>query len=376
MIKYLGSKRLLVPAIVAAARALPGARTGLDLFAGTTRVAQGWKAAGLRVHANDTASYSEVLARCYIETDGGAIRAKDVRQLLDHLQSVPPRAGYLTDTFCKLSRYFHPKNGARIDAIRAEIDALDLGPAMRAIALTSLLEAADRVDSTTGLQMAYLKEWAPRALGDLELRPPHLLDGWGSVSRDDANLLVRRMKEVDCAYIDPPYNQHSFYRNYHVWETLVRNDAPEVYGVACKRLDCRGHRSAYNSRRTFQETLRDLFEHLRSCWVILSCSSEGYLDPDDAPALLRRWGGVVGIEIDSKRYVGAQIGIHNLRGEKVGQVSHLRNREYLFLAGEDRRALRSAAAAAAEAVRADGRRARILRQNRRSGRPPRDLQVP
>jgi hypothetical protein len=31
--------------------------------------------------------------------------------------------------------------------------------------------------------------------------------------------------------------------------------------------------------------------------------------------------------------VGAQIGIYNPQGEKVGRVSHLRNREYLFLAG-------------------------------------------
>ena len=34
---------------------------------------------------------------------------------------------------------------------------------------------------------------------------------------------------------------------------------------------------------------------------------------------------------DYKRYVGAQIGIHNPHGEKVGEVSHLRNREFLFV---------------------------------------------
>jgi hypothetical protein len=33
--------------------------------------------------------------------------------------------------------------------------------------------------------------------------------------------------------------------------------------------------------------------------------------------------------------VGAQIGIHNPKGEKVGTVSHLTNREYLFVAGPD-----------------------------------------
>ena len=37
------------------------------------------------------------------------------------------------------------------------------------------MEAADRVDSTVGLQMAYLKQWAPRAYNDLALRLPVLL---------------------------------------------------------------------------------------------------------------------------------------------------------------------------------------------------------
>ena len=46
----------------------------------------------------------------------------------------------------------------------------------------------------------------------------------------------------------PPYNQHRYFTNYHVWETLVRWDAPAHYGVACKRVDARDEvtRSPYN----------------------------------------------------------------------------------------------------------------------------------
>jgi adenine-specific DNA-methyltransferase len=40
------------------------------------------------------------------------------------------------------------------------------------------------------------------------------------------------------------------------------------------------------------------------------------------------------IEHDYKRYVGAQIGIFNPDGQKVGRVSHLRNRELLYVVGE------------------------------------------
>jgi adenine-specific DNA-methyltransferase len=365
VIKYLGSKRLLAPAIAALGRELPRARSALDLFTGTTRVAQALKLEGLRIHANDAASYSEVLAGCYIGCDARSVDQGRVQQLIAHLQGVHPRAGYFTETFCRRSRYFHPKNGERIDAIRDEIDRLGLGSVMRAIALTSLLEASDRVDSTTGLQMAYLKDWAPRALEDLRLRAPRLIPGAGRATCQDANDLVRGLDPVDLAYVDPPYNQHSFYRNYHVWETLVRNDRPEVYGVACKRIDCRGHRSRYNSRRTFAAALRDLLDNLRSRYLLLSCSSEGYLAPTDAPAMLRRWGAVGAIEIDFKRYVGAQIGIHNPQGQKVGRISHLANREYLFLAGPDARTIRTALQAAVDTLRKASRGARIVRLDRR-----------
>jgi adenine-specific DNA-methyltransferase len=355
VIKYIGSKRLLVPAIAAVARSLPGARTALDLFAGTTRVAQGLKRAGLLVHANDTASYSEVLAGCYIVADAERVDPGEIGRLLEHLSALPPAPGYFTTTFCVRSRYLHPKNGGRVDAVRDEIDRLRLTPTLRAIALTSLLEGADRVDSTTGLQMAYLKEWAPRAHDDLELRIPELLPGAGAASREDANALVRRVGEVDLAYVDPPYNQHSFFGNYHVWETLVRNDRPEVYGVACKRVDCRENRSPYNSRRAFRPALEELLAGLRARYVLLSCSSEGYLDPAEAPGLLSRFAAVAALGIDFKRYVGAQIGIHNPKGERVGRVSHLRNREYLVLAGEDAAAIDAALTAAAAAL--DGSRA-------------------
>ncbi len=40
------------------------------------------------------------------------------------------------------------------------------------------------------------------------------------------------------------------------------------------------------------------------------------------------------LAFDTKRYVGAQIGIHSPSGVKVGEVKRLRNVEYLFLAGD------------------------------------------
>jgi adenine-specific DNA-methyltransferase len=340
MIKYLGSKRALLGLITdTVAQASPGG-TVLDLFSGTSRVGHALKKRGYRVVANDHNSYAHVLARCYVAADLDDVRtaAESLVREFNGLRGMP---GYFTETFCEKSRFFQPKNGARIDAIREAIVRKSLPPDLEAVMLVSLMEAADRVDSTTGVQMAYLKQWAPRASNDLALRMPDVLPRpaggkCAALNLDAAE--AARCSPVDLAYVDPPYNQHSYLGNYHVWESLVRWDKPEVYGVACKRADCRQRRSAFNSRPRFRDTMAEMLTAIQANVIVVSFSNEGYLDRPEMESLL---GGLFGsrahvatIETDYKRYVGAQIGIHNLQGEKVGTVSHLRNKEYLYVVSE------------------------------------------
>jgi adenine-specific DNA-methyltransferase len=64
---------------------------------------------------------------------------------------------------------------------------------------------------------------------------------------------------------------------------------------------------------------------------VVSFSNEGFLNREEMVDLLSSRGDVEVIAKDFKRYVGAQIGIHNPKGEKVGAVSHTRNQEFLFV---------------------------------------------
>ncbi len=336
MIKYLGSKRTLVPAILDVVAAVPGARTVVDLFSGTARVGHALKAAGYRVRANDHLAYAHALARCYVEADRET-HGRDAERLVAELSALPGRAGWFTETFCERARYFQPRNGARIEAIREAIARKALPPVLEAVLLVSLMEAADRVDSTTGVQMAYLKQWAPRAHKELSLRVPALLPraaaGAGSAHGLDA-LDAAAALDGDVAYLDPPYNQHSYLGNYHVWETLVRWDAPAVYGTAMKRTDCRERRSPFNSRRRFRETYARLVAAVRAPVLIASFNDEGFLTRAELEALLATRGRVAVLAYDYKRYVGAQIGIYDPAGRKVGTPGRLRNTEYLFVASE------------------------------------------
>jgi adenine-specific DNA-methyltransferase len=354
VIKYLGSKRLLVGVIGDIAEAV-GASTALDLFTGTTRVASELKRRGLFVTAADVASYSGVFSDCYIATDADTVDPAEVRSALDDLGALPGVRGYVTETFCEQSRYFQPHNGMRIDAIR---DAIETGYAdspLRPILLTALLDAADRVDSTTGLQMAYLKSWAPRSYDDLSLRAPELLAGPGRTVVGDAAGTARTTARVDLAYLDPPYNQHRYFTNYHVWETLVRWDAPEHYGIACKRVDARDDatKSRFNRKREMPQALAELIATVNAETVVVSYNDESWVTPEQMTSWLHDAGHEeVGVlAFDAKRYVGAQIGIFNGAGEKVGEVKKLRNTELVFVAGPKEKVAAATAAPSALAQR-------------------------
>ena len=336
MIKYLGSKRTLVPVLGAIASAVD-ASTALDVFTGTTRVAQEFKRRGIEVTATDIATYSEVLGQCYIATDADAVDMTALENALDELAALPGTPGYFTETFCEQARFFQPKNGERIDAIRDHIEQHYRNTDLYALLLTSVILAADRVDSTTGVHMAFLKQWAPRAHNDLELRSPELIAGKGHAVRADALDMARVHPHVDLAYLDQPYNQHRYYTNYHVWETLVRWDAPEHYGVACKRVDARDEdtKSIFNRKPQMPDALRELIQTVRADVVVVSYNDESWVGDRDISSWLLEAGhqAVELLAFDSKRYVGAQIGVHNPLGVRVGEAKRLRNIEYVFVAG-------------------------------------------
>ena len=337
MIKYLGSKRRLVP-VLGEICAASGATSALDLFTGTTRVAQEFKRRGAHVTAVDSARYAEVFAQCYVALDGDTADQAAIADALRDLEDRPDVDGYVTDVFCTQARFFQPQNGRRIDAMRDAIERDYRDSWLYPVLLTSLIEAADRVDSTTGLQMAYVKQWAPRSFNPIELRVPELVGGTGQAVRADARDAVRTLGSFDLAYLDPPYNQHRYFTNYHVWETLVAWDAPEHYGVACKRVDARDPetKSVFNERRGLAPALADVIANVDAELVVVSYNNEAWVTLEELEVMCAVRGMAVrSLAFESKRYVGAKIGIHNPDGEKVGKVSHLENLEYVVCAGDE-----------------------------------------
>ena len=111
MIKYLGSKRTLIPVLSQLAEA-SGAKTALDLFTGTTRVAQAFKKLGMNVTASDVASYAECFGKTWIELDGDSANHKELAEALAEggrlLHSKVLRRGALLPAKKRRARRRHP----------------------------------------------------------------------------------------------------------------------------------------------------------------------------------------------------------------------------------------------------------------------------
>ncbi len=311
--------------------------TFLDVFAGTASVGRHFRGLGYRVRTNDLLMGSYVRQRAYITLDRRPAfrKVRDVQPVRRFLRSqasrrahgdMPdiPRGGaglwevvaYLNEGLRPASGsglfsrhysgggsegrlFFSEENGRRIDAVHAQLLAWlrdgRLDEPSFYLLLTSLLEAADRVANISGTYGAFLKSLQPSARIPLRLRPPALdLEGpVGKAFREDANQLVRRLP-VDVLYLDPPYNQRQYAKNYHVIEILAELHTIDdvtayeagIYGKTGlrafedRRSDyCRRQRSGGST--PCGRAFADLVKNARAKHIVVSYSEEGILSREE-----------------------------------------------------------------------------------------------
>lgn len=359
-IKYIGSKLKLIPQVLELVKKVD-AKTILDGFSGTTRVSQALAKLGYTVICNDVAPWSKIFGTCYLLNT----KPRDAYQpLIDHLNAVPSIDGWFTEHYgghansgCAIQEdglkkpwQFH--NTRKLDAIRQEIETLKLDPIEKAVALTSLILALDRVDSTLGHFSAYLREWAPRAYKELVLKVPEIFTSEGDhqVHQADIFELVPRVS-VDLAYFDPPYGSNNekmppsrvrYAAYYHLWKSVVLFDKPTLFGKAKRRKDTSDPLAASifeEFRRTDDgqfiavQAIAKLVRETQARWILLSYSSGGRATAQQLNEVMQNSGKLLAVlELDYKKNVMAGM---RWTHEWV-DIAEDPNREFLFLLEKNR----------------------------------------
>jgi len=338
LVTYIGNKRALLGTI---ARAIARVKDrlgkpklrALDAFAGSGVVSRFLKAHCEYLASNDIEDYAEVLAQCHL-ANRSAVDLREsaacVAELNANVDAAPLSRGFIEALYAPADeanittrdRVFYTRaNARRLDNYRRMLDALP--QAQRILLLGPLLARASVHANTAGVFKGFYKNRRTQAgqfggsgsdalgriLGEIVLEVPVLsrFECDVAVFKRDANALAREreLRDLDVAYLDPPYNQHPYGSNYFMLNLIANYREPaEVSEVAGIPADWQ--RSGYNVRSRSLPLLADLAEAIDSRFLLVSFNDEGFIAPAEMRAMLGRLGTVDVIETQYNAFRGSR----------------------------------------------------------------------
>lgn len=169
---------------------------------------------------------------------------------------------YMSENFG--NTYFSIEDCLRIGFIREDIEnnfkSGKINKRERAILITSLLYAMDKIANTCGHYDAYRKNVKFEKSLELFVPLAKVQNNENNLCFNmDANDLVKNIY-TDLVYIDPPYNSRQYCDAYHLLENVALWQKPEVHGVA-RKMDRKNMKSQYctkNATLVFERLINDI----------------------------------------------------------------------------------------------------------------------
>lgn len=353
IITYIGNKRILITnienEIFNIEKELGKDRLiCADLFSGSGIVARMLKRHSEALYVNDLENYSRILNDCYLSNKNDFDE-----KLYDRLQKEilkkseeKPVMGIITENYApavtqnikKGERAFYThENAVRIDSYRNYIE--EIVPAdMKKFFLAPLLTEASIHVNTSGVFKGFYKDPATktgcfggaaknalsRICGTIELKKPVFSNFESEVTlfQKDAVELAGQLKELDVAYLDPPYNQHPYGSNYFMLNLILENRLPDDVKVSkVSGIPSNWNRSVFNKKQAALDSMEQIINRLDAKYTVVSYNSEGFISFDDMENMLKKYGEV--------RTVG--IPYNTFRGSRNLSARDIHVTEYLFI---------------------------------------------
>ena len=277
LITYIGNKRALLGPIGRAVEAVKKRlnKTKLrafDVFSGSGVVSRYLKAHAAHLASNDIEDYATAISRCYLRNrstvDFSAL-GQAVASLNARAERRPLPRGFIQELYSPQDEdaisaddrvFYTIDNARRLDDYRRMIGELPADT--REMLLAPLLHKASVHANNGGVFKGFYKnrhtgigqyggtssDALTRIRGLIRLELPVLsrFECDYCVHQGDANQVARTVKDIDIAYIDPPYNQHPYGSNYFMLNLLVHYERPPK-SAACPEYRLTGSDRATTS---------------------------------------------------------------------------------------------------------------------------------
>ena len=289
-----------------------------DLFAGTGIVSYHFRKNMARVISNDAELYSSIITHAFTRS----LYTDNCKKIIDLLQldiqenKHSTTNGFITTHYSPQGsnerKFFTIENAKRIDYIRNKLETIkDISEDEYKFILASILISADAVSNVPAVYGCFLKNFKTKAIKNLTLLPIHnntilAVDGSHTYHSDVLNVDFIRSFESDLVYLDPPYNERQYSKNYFPLNIIAKT--PEILlselplkGKTGIPTDC--FISPFCKKGDTVENAFDLlFRELKTKWVFLSYNSESIVSKEKMLDIMKKYGTSSVIERDYKRF--------------------------------------------------------------------------
>lgn len=287
-----------------------------DLFAGTGIVSHHFRALGSTVISNDAELFSSIITRTFT----AAVYSNKCKATIETLNKeleTSKKSGYVTKNYSPYEeserKFFTVDNAQKIDYVRERIEELhqELGEEEYIFILASLIVSADAVSNVPAVYGCYLKNFKDKAKKELKLIPVHTVTSNAPLDSRTFNQdvlsdeLIGKVS-VDAVYLDPPYNERQYSKNYFPLNIIAKTPTellsePTLKGKTGIPTDC--FISPFCKKgTTVEEAFEKLFKNLKTDWIFLSYNSESLVSKSRMIELMEKYGNVTVVERDYKRF--------------------------------------------------------------------------
>ena len=227
-LNYIGSKHTLLDWLSTSIlektgwTSFTGKRIG-DLFAGTGVVSFHFRNQGATLFSNDIEPCSYTVTKAMTECSSTPECLQFLEKMKKEIQENCHKetVGFITKHYSPYNgcerMFFTVENAKRIDYVRKQIEICSLTSQDKTFVLASLLVSADAVANCASVYGAYLKAFKKTAEKPFVLSPIHTVTVQSHSRTTNSDVLsVEFLQSIqaDLLYLDPPYNERQYSKNY------------------------------------------------------------------------------------------------------------------------------------------------------------------
>jgi adenine-specific DNA-methyltransferase len=280
-----------------------------DVFSGTSSVGFHFRNLNCStVFSNDIEYYSYVIAHASICSN----YTNKLKKLISVISASEPSIGCVSQNYSESGdekrMFFSIENANRIDGMRIKLE--EIKPTITEneyyYLLASIIVSADTCANVPAIYGSYLKEYKKSAVNPIKLEPIHTKTGIIKNNRAfqlDCVEFADKMGKVDFVYLDPPYNERQYSKNYHVLNYIARYDESlEIYGKTGLIKDVA--LSDWCSKKTASIILDKLLEklHKKTKYVFMSYNNEGIITHDAIKEIFDKYFDTKIVSHETKRF--------------------------------------------------------------------------